>query len=92
MLIPTSDRAIVLALLATGFALALFGTVSAFVWRKAGVTPGALFWAGSSAAAHPERYVRPDKVRVVRVLNLTGVGLFLMGVLVLIGAGLLRHG
>jgi hypothetical protein len=91
MPIPTSDRAIVLALLATGIALALSGTVASFVWRKADVTLGALFWAGSGAAAHPERYVRPDRVRVVRVLNLTGVGLFLMGVLFLVGAGLLRR-
>jgi hypothetical protein len=92
MPLPTFDRAIVLALFATGVVLVLSGTVSAFVWRKADVTLGALFWAGSGGAAHPERYVRPDKVRVVRVLNLTGVGLFLLGVLVLLGAGVLRRG
>jgi hypothetical protein len=91
MPIPPSDRAIALALLAAGIALALSGAVSAFVWRKADVTPGALLWAGSRAAAHPERNVRPDKVRVVRVLNLTGVGLFLVGVLFLVGAGVLRR-
>ena len=91
MPIPPSGRAIVLALLATGIAFAFSGAVSAFVWRKADVTAGALFWAGSRAATHPERYVRPDKVRVVRVLNLTGVGLFLLGVLALVGAGLLRR-
>jgi hypothetical protein len=44
-----------------------------------------LFWAGSEAGAHPEKYVRQDRVKVVKVLNLAGAFLFMMGVLVMVG-------
>lgn len=77
-----------LALLVAGLALAICGTAASFVWRKAGVTGWALWMAGSSAVAHPERYVRPDRVRAIRILNMSGMTLFLAGVLVLVARGL----
>ena len=56
------------------------------VWRRPGLTNRNLFWAGSDLAAHPERYVRPDRVAIIRRLNFVGVCLFLSGVLILVGA------
>jgi hypothetical protein len=75
-----------LALMAAGTGVLLVGAVAAFFWRNrsAGVTTSAIYWAGSSLAAHPERYIRPDRVRAIRVMNLAGVGLFLSGVLVIL--------
>ena len=46
--------------------------------------------AGSKLAAHPERYVRPGRVLLVRVLTHVGVGLVLAGVLIMV-AELVRH-
>jgi hypothetical protein len=43
-----------------------------------------LLWAGSKAAAHPERYVKEERVATVRLINLAGVCLFLAGVLLLV--------
>lgn len=79
-----------IALMLAGVTVAFCGAVAGTLWRREGVKIRALFWAGSSAAAHPERYVRPDRVRIVRALNLIGVSLFLSGVLVLVGQGLWR--
>jgi hypothetical protein len=78
----------VIALLMAGTALNICGAVATLIWRKEGVTVAALWLAGSTAAAHPERYVRPDRVRIVRVLNMTGVSLALVGVLALVARAL----
>jgi hypothetical protein len=64
--------------------------MASFSWRKDGVSAGELWLAGSKAATHPERYVRPDRVRVVRVMNYLGVGLWLTGVVVMV-AKTLQH-
>jgi hypothetical protein len=79
-----------LALLLAGVVLGLCSGMAALVWRNAGVTLEALWLAGSSAAAHPDRYIRPDRVRAFRVLIIAGLGLFLAGVLVLVIQGLWR--
>jgi hypothetical protein len=79
-----------LALLLAGVALCLCSAMAALVWRNAGVTLEALWSAGSSAAAHPDRYIRPDRVRAFRVLSTAGVGLFLAGALVSFIQGLWR--
>ena len=83
-------RLLILGLWLTGFVVALCGTLASFSWRKGDVPSGELWMAGSKLAAHPERYVRPDRVLLVRVLNYLGVGLMLAGVLIMVAA-LVRH-
>lgn len=77
-------------LMLTGVVFVICGAMASFSWRKEGVSAGELWLAGSKAAAYPERYVRPDRVRAVRVMNCIGVGLWLAGVVVII-AKTLRH-
>jgi hypothetical protein len=81
---------LVASLASLGIALILCGNAAALAWRKQGITVGAFLSAGSTAAAHPERYVRPDRVRIVRVLFVTGVGFVLASVVVLV-ALTIRH-
>lgn len=73
---------VAIVLFGSGVALALVGTLSSFVWRREGVTAGELFWAGSVAALHPGRYVRPDRLTAIRALNTAGGGLAALGVLI----------
>ena len=76
---------LVLGLWLIGCVIGLCGNVLAsFSWRKAGVSAKDLRMAGSNAAAHPERYYRPDRVPLVRVVNYLAVGLFLVGVLIMV--------
>ncbi|BDG04636.1 hypothetical protein [Anaeromyxobacter oryzae] len=75
---------LILGLMLTGLVVGLCGALASFSWRKDGVSSRELWLAGSKAAAYPERYVRPDRVLVVRVLNLVGVGLCLAGVLIMV--------
>ena len=82
---PPAPAMLSLALLLAGATVAVCGAVAGTVWRREGVKVRDLFWAGSSAAAHPERYVRPERALIVRTLNFLAVGLFLSGVLVLVG-------
>jgi len=81
-------RTVALACFLTGIGLALCAVVATHIWRRDGVTGGELFWAGSDLVAHPERYVRPDRVSMVRRLNLIGICLFLSGVFIVLGATL----
>jgi hypothetical protein len=83
-------RDVVPIVMLTGVGFGLIGVVMTRIWRKDGVTGAMLFWAGSDAAAHPERYVKPQRVFVVQCVNLTGVGLFLVGVLIVVWAMLQR--
>ncbi len=77
---------LVLGLMLTGVVVLLCGALASFSWRKDDVSGGQLWMAGSRIAAHPERYVRPDRVLVVRVLNYAGIGLCLAGALVMVAA------
>jgi hypothetical protein len=84
-------RDVVLIVMLTGVGFMLIGVVMTRIWRKDGITGAMLFWAGSSAAAHPDRYVKPQRVFVVKCVNVTGVSLFLVGVLIVLWAALQRQ-
>ena len=77
-------KGIVLGLMLTGAAVLLCCGLAAFSWRRDGVSAAELWMAGSRGAADPERYIRPDRVLVVRVLNYIGAGLWLAGVLIVV--------
>jgi len=84
MMDPTT-RGFALTLMLSGVAAGLGGVVATIAWRKPAVSVRTLLWAGSEAAAHPERYVKEERVAIVRGLNMIGVSLFLLGVLLLVG-------
>jgi hypothetical protein len=67
-----------------GCVLLLVGAVVAAASRKTGISLSVVFWAGSDAAVHPERYVEAGRVTLVRWINALGVSLFLAGVLLLV--------
>ena len=79
-------RDLVWIVMLTGVGFLSIGVVLTRLWRKDEITGAMLFWAGSDAAAHPERYVKPQRVFLVRCMNGTGVGLFLIGVIVMVWA------
>jgi hypothetical protein len=81
---------IVLIVMLTGIGLMFIGVVMTRIWRKDEITSERLFWAGSDSAAHPERYVKPERVFMVQCINLTAVGLFVAGVLVMVWVTLQR--
>lgn len=83
MFLSYSREALSLILLGGGTALAAGSALGASVWRRADVPLSALLWAGSQAAIHPERFIRPGRVGAVRVLGAAGVTLFLLGVVAL---------
>jgi hypothetical protein len=67
--------------------LATFAAVSlpaSIAWRKEGVTVGALLGAGNRSATNPASYFRADRVRAITVINLIGVGGWMVGVLTLV--------
>jgi hypothetical protein len=76
--------------LVAGAVMALVGAAVGTLARKPEVTVSELLRAGSSLAAHPERYVAQEHVRLVRTLNWTSVAAFLVGVLALLLAGAAR--
>ena len=78
-----TSRITVLALMISGVLVMLVGVAVMILARRHDVGVRTLFWAGSNAAAHPERYVRPDFLSTIRVLNLLGVGLFATGAIIL---------
>lgn len=73
-----------------GVVLGLIGVVVTGLSRRQGVTWSTLFWAGSTAAAHPERYVKPERVVTVRRINHLAVSLFLVGVLILVARSVIQ--
>lgn len=79
-------RGLVLGLMLTGAALLLCSGLGSFAWRRDGVSAGELWMAGSKVAVCPERFIRQERVLVVRVLNYGGVGLWLAGVLTMVAA------
>ena len=79
-------RQVALTLLLSGVVILLAGLAATTAWRKPAISLKSLLWAGSKAAAHPERYVKEERTHVVRGLHALGVSLFLLGVLVLVGA------
>jgi hypothetical protein len=80
----TISPTVPIAILLAGIAVGLLGVLATIAWRRPGQTIASLFWAGSTIAAHPERYVVPERVAAVRVVNMTGVVLWLVGVLVIV--------
>ena len=80
---------LILGLMVTGFVVLLCCALALLLWRKDGVSARELWMAGGKAAAYPERYVRPNRVLAVRLLNFIGVGLWLAGVLIMV-AGTVR--
>lgn len=84
----TAIQTVIIALFLSGTTISLCGSVVTFFWRKSEVTKLDLFWAGSRAAAHPEYYVKAEHVKTVKILHLTGISMFLTGVLILLFYGL----
>lgn len=84
MTVSFSQDELSLTLLGVGIALAALGALSQFVWRLPGVTVGTFMRAGSAAAVHPARYVRPDRLLAVRMVNMAAATCFLLGVLLLL--------
>ncbi len=77
LLLRTFAAAMVFMIVGLGLSIGL---------RRQDVTVAQTFWAGSDLSAHPERYVKPRWLWLIRFLNLVGVGLFaLVGVLLLYG-------
>jgi hypothetical protein len=83
-------EAVVIGLVTLGVASLLIGTVTSALSRQDSVTLRRWFWAGSDVAAHPERYVRAERVGVVRALGLLGVVLALAGIAISVGYALYR--
>jgi hypothetical protein len=73
----------VIVLMLAGVLVSIAGICITTVARRPEITLRALFWAGSDAAAHPERYVKPEQLGAVRAANFLGVGLFATGALIL---------
>jgi hypothetical protein len=72
-----------------GIIVGLAGALTTALWRLDGLSRTDVIWAGSRAAAHPEQYVRSERVKTVRCLNLLAVSIFLVGVLLAVGHALL---
>jgi hypothetical protein len=68
-----------LATAVVGFLLAVVGSGVATAYRREDVPFSIVFWAGSDVVAHPERYVRPERLALVRGLSLVGLGLLAAG-------------
>jgi len=75
---------VMVAMACSGFALSVLGNLLAVAWRKEEIGVGALWQAGSEVAAHPERFVRADRARVVQLVYLVGVGLIMASVIILV--------
>lgn len=73
----------VIALMLGGVLASVVSLCITTVARRQDITLRALFWAGSDAAAHPERYVKPEMLGAVKSLNFLGVGLFVTGALIM---------
>jgi hypothetical protein len=80
----TIDPTVPIALLLAGVAVGVLGVLATIAWRRPEQTITNLFWAGSNIAAHPERYVVRERVSIIRAVNMTGVVLWLAGVLVIV--------
>ena len=72
-------KVLVIAMMLGGAIIAMVGALAAVLWRKNGLASKDLLWAGSAVAAHPERYVRPERIMTVRLVILAGLTLFLLG-------------
>jgi hypothetical protein len=70
--------------------MGVLGILATIAWRRADQTIPSIFWAGSNVAAHPERYVQPGRVAVVRAFNVAGVLLWLIGVLMILWRAIVR--
>lgn len=79
-------KELVLGLMVTGAGVLLCSGLGSFAWRRDGVSAGDLWMAGTKVAVCPERFIRQERVLVVRVLNYAGVGLWLAGVLTMVAA------
>jgi hypothetical protein len=84
-MITQTEKIIIFTFATSGMFFLVLGAIGATFWRKKEVSLLKLFCAGSAVRGHSEKYVRQDRVKVVKVLNLVGAFLFLMGVLVMVG-------
>ena len=80
---------LVIGLMLTGILVGLAGALAMVLWRLDGLSWTDVVWAGSRAAAHPEQYVRSERVKMVRCLSLMAVSIFLAGALLAAGHALL---
>lgn len=83
MMTQAAQLAIV-GLMISGAGIALLGTIASVVWRKIDLTIPEVFWAGSKIVAYPEKYVREDRVTIVKTVYLVGICLFLIGLLLIL--------
>jgi hypothetical protein len=51
----------------SGLVIGLIGSRASTFWRKKELPISDMFWAGRAAVVHPEKYVRQDRVRGVKV-------------------------
>jgi len=85
-----SPMSLAIGLMLIGSFVGLAGALTMVLWRLDGLSRADIMWAGSRAAAHPEQYVRSERVKTVRCLNLTAVSIFLVGALLAVGHALLK--
>ena len=78
-------RTVILSLFASGWAVGLLCSMACLVfWRRDDVSFKDSYWAGSKVAAHPERYVRGDRVLIARILFFVAIGLILASVVAMV--------
>ena len=77
-------RTVVLASMLSGVFLALLGAILGVLLRRPEISLTEVLFAGSSLATHPERFVRPSIVKPMKMLNLVGVLLFLLGIVLVL--------
>jgi hypothetical protein len=66
--------------------ITLIGTTLMLMSRKPGVSVADIYWKGSSVFRNLDKYIRPERVSIVRTLNVVGVLLFLVSVVGLLYA------
>jgi hypothetical protein len=87
-LLDSSAKAIVLGLMLSGIGMLLTGVFATLAWRRPDVSLSNILRSGSDISARPERYVRPERVRTIRILHLVGALFFACGVMAGVGHSL----
>jgi hypothetical protein len=89
-MVTGSETLIPIAVAGAGLAVLLVALLLTTAWRLPDVTLRKLLWSGSDIGAHPEHYVLPQHLGVIRLLNLCGVILWTLGVLMIVALSLRR--
>jgi hypothetical protein len=76
-------------LLAWAGAFVLLSFWASFAWRKEGITIRELSEAGFSAVMHPERCYRANRVRAITIIDVLGMGGWMVGLVALAAGSLL---